>query len=170
MTASQTELVKSTTIFFRKPQKEDGSEIWKLIKDTKILDLNSTYTYLLLCDIFPDTCIVAVQDQRIIGFVSAFRPPQSADTLFVWQVAVDASMRGKGVGKKLLLELLARKSCESIHYLETTISPSNYASQSLFKGVARDLDCTYRVMDYFSEDLFPGTGHEAEQRYQIGPF
>ncbi len=116
------------------------------------------------------TCVVAVQNQRIIGFVSAFRSPQSVDTLFVWQIAVDASIRGKGLGKKLLQELLGRKACENIHYLQTTIAPSNYASQSLFKGLARDLNCSVQVTNYFSADLFPEPGHEAEQQYQIGPF
>lgn len=170
MTAPQTERDERATIFFRNPQKEDGSEVWKLVKDTNILDLNSAYTYLLLCDVFPDTCVVAVKGERIIGFVSAFQSPQSADTLFVWQIAVDESMRGQGLGKRLLQQLLEQKSCENIHYLKTTISPSNYASQSLFKSLARDLHCACHVSDYFSEDLFPEAGHEAEELYQIGPF
>ncbi|MCM3570849.1 diaminobutyrate acetyltransferase [Neobacillus mesonae] len=155
---------------FRKPKNEDGANIWELIKSTRTLDLNSAYSYLMLCEFFSDTCVVAEEDHELIGFVSAFRPPQQDDTIFVWQVAVHPSHQGKGIGKKLLQELLSRESCENIHYLEATISPSNIASQSLFKGLAKNLNCPYEISECFSEKLFPETGHEAEQTYRIGPF
>ncbi|OLN22295.1 diaminobutyrate acetyltransferase [Domibacillus antri] len=170
MTAQTTESDKVTSCRFRKPAKEDGAGIWELIKSTGTLDVNSAYSYLMICEFFPDTCIVAEKDQQIIGFVSAFRPPQSRDTIFVWQVAVHESERGKGMGKKLLQELLSRKSCENVHYLEATVSPSNLPSRSLFTSLAKQLKCSYTVSDCFSEDMFPEPGHEAEPIYRIGPF
>ncbi|RXT04921.1 diaminobutyrate acetyltransferase [Ammoniphilus sp. CFH 90114] len=160
----------TTTFFhFRKPRKEDAAEIWKLIKGTRVLDLNSAYCYLMLCEWFPDTCVIAEEDQQIVGFVSAFRPPNKPDVIFVWQVAVQESMRGKGLGKKLLQELLERDECENIHYLEATVSPSNLASQSLFQSLAQQLNCSCCVQECFSVDMFPEPGHEAEQIYRIGP-
>ena len=60
----------------------------------------------MLCEFYPETCAVVEEDQQIIGFVSAFRSPSSRDTIFVWQVAVHESYRGKGLGRKLLQELL----------------------------------------------------------------
>lgn len=155
---------------FRKPTKTDGANIRELIKSVRTLDLNSAYSYLMLCEFFPDTCVVAEEDQQIIGFVSAFCPPSSRNTIFVWQVAVHESYRGKGLGRKLLQELLKRKYCENIHNLEATISPSNLPSQSLFKGLAKHLNCSCNITECFSEDLFPEPGHEAEQMYRIGPF
>ncbi|WP_046128448.1 diaminobutyrate acetyltransferase [Bacillus thermotolerans] len=170
MSTQLSESDKITSLQFRKPRKEDGANVWKLIKDTRTLDLNSSYSYLMLCEFFADTCVIAEKDGQLIGFLSAFCPPESNDTVFVWQVAVDESSRGMGLGKKMLNELLERKSCERVRYLEATVSPSNVASQALFKGLAKRLNCPYEVLECFSEELFPGVGHEAEPIYRIGPF
>lgn len=160
----------TTSICFREPTKEDGAKVWELIKSTGNLDLNSAYSYLMFCEFFSDTCVIAEENDQIVGFVSAFRPPPTSDVVFVWQVAVHESQRGKGIGKKLLKELLNRKSCENVHYLEATVTPSNIASQSLFKGLAKDCECACEVSACFEAELFPGTGHEAEETYRIGPF
>nr|WP_240511880.1 diaminobutyrate acetyltransferase [Paludifilum halophilum] len=141
-----------------------------MIKRAGVLDLNSSYSYLMLCKFFSETCVIAEENDRIVGFVSAFIPPESQDTVFVWQVAVDASQRGKGLGKTLLKELLNRNACDDVRFLEATVSPSNVPSQSLFKSVAKDLDTQCQVFECFPENLFPDEQHESEWTYRIGPF
>jgi L-2,4-diaminobutyric acid acetyltransferase len=170
MSLQKSESDNRIAVKFRKPSAKDGADIWKLVKSTGNLDLNSAYSYLMLCKFFSDTCIVAQEEDQIIGFVSAFRQPQAQDTLFVWQVAVNESYRGKGIAKTLINVILSRDICENIHYVEATVSPSNIPSQSLFKGLAKSLKCPFEVTDCFSEELFPELGHEAEQTYRIGPF
>ena len=64
-----------TGIIFRKPTLEDGAAIWHLVKTTGRLDLNSAYLYLLLARDFADTCVVAAEGERLVGFVSGYRPP-----------------------------------------------------------------------------------------------
>ena len=157
------------TLLLRTADKEDGAAIWELIKSTGNLDLNSSYSYLMLCEFFPDTCIVAEANGKIVGFVSAFRPPNKPDTIFVWQVAVAKSQQGKGLGSKLLRTLLKQESCSDVHYLEATISPSNLASQSLFKKLAHKRKTNCEISECFSEDHFPEGGHEAEMTFRIGP-
>lgn len=157
-------------IQFRKPRPEDGKKIWSLVDSTGVLDLNSAYSYMMLCKYFPDTCAVAEKDGRVVGFVSAFHSPDDPQTLFVWQVAVAQSERRKGLGIRLLKEILGREACREIRYLETTISPSNMASQSLFQTLARDLKAPCRVLTGFSANLFPGGNHEDEPLYRIGAF
>nr|WP_091839064.1 diaminobutyrate acetyltransferase [Marininema halotolerans] len=157
-------------VTFRKPTEEDGTAVWKLIKGTGVLDLNSSYSYLMLCKYFSETCVLAEQEGRVVGFVSAFVQPESPDVVFVWQVAVDQSQRGKGLAKSLLRNLLNREACENVRFLEATVSPSNNASQSLFKGLARDIQTTCHTSECFSEDLFPGDDHESEWTYRVGPF
>ncbi|GGA37728.1 L-2,4-diaminobutyric acid acetyltransferase [Kroppenstedtia guangzhouensis] len=154
---------------FRKPKVEDGAEVWKLIKEAGVLDLNSPYSYLMLCKFFPETCVIAESQGKIVGFVSAFLPQTGKDTVFVWQVAVDPSQRGKGLGKALLKELLSRNACSDVRYLEATVSPSNLPSQSLFKGLAKELETDCKIFECFSEHLFPNPGHESEWTYRIGP-
>src|SRR5699024_8072805 len=81
--------------------------------------------------------------------VSGFVKPSSPNRLFIWQVAVAESERGKGFASKMLHHLLKRNSCEGIEYIETTISPSNIASQKLFHGLARDLKIDIKVSECF---------------------
>lgn len=53
---------------FRVPGAEDGAKVWELIRQAGSLDLNSPYSYLMLCDYFRDTCVVAEDNFGIVGF------------------------------------------------------------------------------------------------------
>lgn len=158
-----------TEFYFRNPNKNDGAAVWELIKHTGVLDLNSSYSYLMWCEIFSETSIVAIKDKETVGFISGFIHPDTPNTLFIWQVAVNESERGKGLGTKMLFQLLNRTTCEDVSYVEATVSPSNTASKHLFKGLAMKLDTSCLVGDYFSSDDFPREGHEDELLFKIGP-
>lgn len=155
---------------FRKPVKDDGADVWTLIKNSSVLDLNSPYSYLMWCEYFADTSVVIEQRGHIVGFVSGFIQPAAPDTLFIWQVAVDEAERGKGLGTRMLLNLLGRSSCEHVHFLEATVSPSNIPSQNLFQGLAKKLNTVCEVRECFSTEDFPENGHEDELIYRVGPF
>ncbi|PIC76702.1 diaminobutyrate acetyltransferase [Sporosarcina sp. P19] len=155
---------------FRIPTVEDGKFIWQLIKDTKILDLNSSYSYLLWADQFSDTSIVVEDHGKLVGFISGFIQPKAQDTLFIWQVAVDESVRGKRLASRMLHTILQSDACRNIRYLETTVTPSNIPSTNLFKGLARDLGTECTITDGYTKDQFPGCGHESEKLFRIGPF
>lgn len=151
------------------PREDDGARIWELARDISVLDLNSAYSYLMLCKYFPDTCVVAEHKEQIIGFVIAFRLPKQPDTIFVWQVGVAADQRGNGIGKALLNELIGRHACKGVDYLEATVSPSNLPSQLLFRALAQDLNTDCEIKECFSAELFP-VPHEPEWTFRIGPF
>ncbi|WP_313237154.1 diaminobutyrate acetyltransferase [Sporosarcina ureae] len=155
---------------FRIPTVEDGKFIWQLIKDTKILDLNSSYSYLLWADQFSDTSIVVEDHGKLVGFISGFIQPKAQDTLFIWQVAVDESVRGKRLASRMLHTILQSDTCRNIRYLETTVTPSNIPSKNLFKGLARDLETECTITDGYTVDQFPGGVHESEKLFRIGPF
>ncbi|ENH96460.1 diaminobutyric acid acetyltransferase [Gracilibacillus halophilus YIM-C55.5] len=150
------------------PTKEDGAGMWELVMEST-LDTNSPYKYILLSEYFQDTCVVAKQNNKVVGFITAFIPPQKPNTVFVWQVGVDASQRGKGIASKMLNYLLESHACKNVNYCEATITPSNRASQSLFQKLARDYDTDFTSAEFFTEDVFPGEGHEEELLFTIGP-
>jgi L-2,4-diaminobutyric acid acetyltransferase len=154
---------------FRAPTVADGAQIWRIVRDSGVLDLNSAYLYLLLCKDFADTCIVAEQDAQLVGFATGYQPPGREDVIFLWQIGVDAAQRGRGLGKRLLAGFLNASGAAGVSYLETTISPSNQASQRLFRGLARDLGTSCQVQPCFTEEQFPSS-HEGEDLYRIGPF
>ncbi|HET7522139.1 MAG TPA: diaminobutyrate acetyltransferase [Bacillales bacterium] len=171
MNAIQTTVERVATEYrFRKPNEEDGADVWTLVKGTGILDLNSSYSYLMWCKYFRDTSVVVEKGGRIVGFISGFIKPAAPDVLFIWQVAVDESQRGKGLATRMLRHLLKRPVCENVHYLEATVSPSNRASQQLFTRFADKLDTACEIKDCFTEDHFPEEGHEDERSFHIGPF
>lgn len=155
---------------FRKPCLEDGAEVWKLVKNTGVLDLNSSYSYLMWCSHFSDTSVIVEVNNEVVGFISGFIKQTSPNRLFVWQVAVSESARGRGIASKMLHHLLSRDSCKDIKYIETTVSPTNIPSQKLFHGLARDLDTEIHVSTGFTVNDFPEQGHEDEWLHKIGPF
>ena len=107
----------------RRPRAADGLAVHKLVADSGVLDLNSTYAYVLLCTDFADSSIVAERDGRVCGFIGGYHPPQRPDVLFVWQVVVAASERGTGLGGAMLdalvpyIHLRKENLCNSCKHL-----------------------------------------------------
>lgn len=142
--------------------------MWKLV-DNSTLDQNSAYKYIMMCEYFAETCVVAKQNDNLVGFVTAFIPPERSDVVFVWQIGVDSSQQGKGIASKLLNELISRKGCQDVRFVEATVTPSNKASQSLFRKLAREHDTKCDVNEFFTQDLFPNDNHEEELNFRVGP-
>lgn len=78
-------------------------------------------------------------------------------------------MRGRGLAKSMLRELLRRDALGECRYLETTVSPSNEPSRRLFYGLARELEAPIAESVLFSECDFGGEAHEQETLIRIGP-
>jgi diaminobutyrate acetyltransferase len=117
------------------PTKADGAALWRIARDSDKLDLNSPYAYLLWCHDFADSTVVAKVDGQAVGFVIAYRKPGAPDTALVWQVAVDASQRGKGLAGALLDELFTKLVDRGVQYLRppshlTTRHPSACSARS----------------------------------------
>src|SRR5690625_1098881 len=132
--AAATECVESrgTNVVLRQPRVSDGPHIHQLVSECPPLDLNSLYSYLLLCEHHASTCVVAESGEGVCGFVSAYVRPDQPDVIFVWQVAVHESARGTGLARRMLLELLNRDSMQNVRYLETTVGPENVSSRRMF--------------------------------------
>ncbi|NUN98838.1 MAG: diaminobutyrate acetyltransferase [Candidatus Omnitrophica bacterium] len=154
----------------RKPALSDGPRIWRLVRSCRNMDLNSLYSYLLLCSHFRNTCVVAEADSEIVGFVSAYKPPNERGVLFVWQIVVREESRGRGLAKRMLAQILRSSSCGNIRYLKTTVSPANQASKALFLSMARELGAACAEEPLFPADLFEDQAHEEENLLLIGPF
>lgn len=153
----------------RPPTVSDGASIRRLVTESPPLEPNSAYAYLLLCRDFADTCIVAEADGRLAGFVCGYRKPAAPDTLFVWQVAVNPADRGRRLGLAMLVGLLARQDAGGARFLEATVTPSNGASQRLFRGLARELATECSTAPAFAAHHFGGERHEEEVLFRVGP-
>lgn len=163
-------MTDNTRIALRRPVLEDGKRVYDLIERCPPLDLNSSYCYFLLCSHFSDTCVVAEDDGRLVGFLSAYLPPGRADTLFVWQIAVDETARGQGLAGRMLDYLLAQPCCAEVRSVETTVSPSNQSSRRVFIRLAERLQSGSNEESFLEASLFGNEGHEEERLIRIGPW
>lgn len=157
-------------IVFRNPETEDGKYFWEIAKASKTLDVNSAYHYLIMCRHFGRTCIAAERQGQIVGFVTAYIPPDLPDTIFVWQVAVEKKHRGRGLGVRMLVEAFNNAKAVNVKNMDATITASNLPSINLFKATARVLNAPFEFEEeFFSAENFGKSGHEPEILFHIGP-
>ncbi len=152
----------------RAPRVGDAAQIWRIAKDSQVLDTNSSYAYLLWCRDFTGTSVVAEVDGRVVGFVIGYLRPEAPDTVFVWQVAVEQAQQGLGTGTALIQHLLDTVAPHGVSVLETTIAPDNPGSIAMFSSVARRRGAQITKAPMFDPEMFPDS-HEAEELYRIAP-
>lgn len=158
----------SDPFHFRTARPDDGAALWRLVKATGALELNSAYFYLLFATDFGDTCLVAERDGRIVGAVVGYHPPRRSDTAFVWQIGVLPEFHGQGLGSKLLQQWISLPANRGCKWVTATVADDNTASQALFRRFTRDKGTHCEVSPLFTPELFP-CPHPAEPLYRIGP-
>jgi L-2,4-diaminobutyric acid acetyltransferase len=181
MTAAQADLAgagselaaSSPSFVIDTPRVEDGAAIWRIARDSEVLDLNSSYSYLLWCRDFAATSVIARDggpDSEPIAFVTGYIRPQRPKALVVWQVAVDAAYRGRGLAGTLLDALADRAAADlGVTSVETTVTPDNVASDHTFTAFAARHGARLEREVLFRGDLFPDDAHLPEVLYRIGP-
>jgi len=120
-------------IEIRTAREEDYLAVHSFIDRCEILVTHPLHLYRIVLRYFADTCFVAEQEGRVVGFQMGFYSQQNHDTYFLWQIGTDPSLRRQGVGRNLLTfaeEELARDGCRRI---EVTIDPGNMPSFRLFE-------------------------------------
>ncbi len=156
---------RPTAPVLRPPTLEDGAALWQMTKDSKVLDVNSSYYYLLWCRDFGGTSVIAEIDGEPAGFITGYMRPDEPTTLMVWQVAVTEAARGYGLASRMLDELAARTSAEA---LETTITDDNAASKRLFASFAERAGAGHEVTPLITAEMYPD-GHDTEYLHRIAP-
>jgi len=154
-------------VILRRPRRREGTALHDLVAACPPLDLNSRYAYLLMCEHHAPTSVVAELDGKVVGAITAYVPPAQPDTLFVWQVAVAAQVRGQKLGTRMLEYLL--QHCMALRWMETTISPGNQASENLFIRFAARHGAGCTTCTLFTAEDFGESAHEEELLYKIGP-
>src|SRR5699024_3967105 len=127
------------------------------------------YSYLMWGKYFNKTSIVAERDHELIGFITGFLQPNTPNTLFIWQIAVDSTHRGKGLASALIKNLLHQLKDHDVRLLEATVTPSNIPSSNLFKSIATSSEANCEISKCFLSEQFPESSHEDELTYRIGP-
>lgn len=166
---NSTQPVTAGDITFRKPAAEDGPSVSALIRDCPPLDVNSDYCNLVQCHHFADTTVIAKLDGNLVGYISGYLIPGKPDTLFIWQVAVDEAARGRGLALTMLKTILEREGCQSVRFVETTITEDNAASWALFRRLADEYAAALNNAPLFEKDRHFAGAHDTELLVTIGP-
>ncbi|MCH7231667.1 diaminobutyrate acetyltransferase [Glycomyces sp. L485] len=153
---------------FGTPSVDDGPLMWELAANAGTLDVNSRYAYLLWCRDFADTTVVARDVDRLAGFLTGYRRPQSPDTFFTWQVAVSDDYRRRGLARRMLDHVVGALRPQGVRFVEATVTPDNKASMRLFESFA-EANGTNVVVDVLFSERELGSGHEPEMLHRIGP-
>lgn len=145
----------------------------RLVAATKVLDVNSTYAYLLMATDFAGTTIVADRDGDLCGLITGYHPPTRPEVLFVWQVAVADAARGTGLASTMLDALVQRVRQDRFGHpitVEATVAPGNDASRAFFHAFARRHRVPLTEHPCFSSAHLDADGaHEDEPILRIGP-
>lgn len=159
----------NSEVRIQEPSLTDGPRLWRLARDSRVLDVNSPYSYTLWCRDFADTSVVARDGADACGFITGYVRPSRPDTFFVWQVAVDHAHRGQGLARRMLDRLADRLAPRGHRYMEATVTPGNAASTAMFASFARERGCELTRSPLFDAEHFPEGGHEPEVLFRIGP-
>jgi L-2,4-diaminobutyric acid acetyltransferase len=170
----QSNAVRDWSGALRLPQGSDALAIHDLVAGTGVLDLNSTYAYLLLTTDFAQTSIVAEVAGELQGFITGYQPPTRPDVLFVWQVAVAPTAQRGGLAAAMLDGLVhrVRSGCGGRSLMvEATVAPGNASSRAFFGAFARRHGVPLSEHAHFTAgQLDRNRTHEDEPLLRIGPF
>src|SRR5690606_32932579 len=89
---------------FAHPTLDDGAAVAALVRESGALEPNTTYAYLLLSHYFGESSLLCRRGSELVGCVLGFRVPGRPRTLFIWQIGVSPSARGRGLASKILDE------------------------------------------------------------------
>ncbi|MFT7227929.1 MAG: L-2,4-diaminobutyric acid acetyltransferase [Methylophilaceae bacterium] len=167
---SHHQIEHANLIKLRSPTVLDGYAITTLINSSPPLDSNSSYCNLLQCSHFSQTCVVVELNGSIVGWLSAYLPPDQPGVIFIWQVVVHKNARGQGLVKNMIYELLSREDLLGVRFLNTTITEDNQASWRAFESFAKSHQLALNKSPHFEKELHFKGVHDNEFLVEIGPF
>ncbi|WP_369181844.1 diaminobutyrate acetyltransferase [Streptomyces mutabilis] len=157
----------------RSPRLADAPAVWRLVRDSDVLDTNSLYYYNLWFRDFADMSVVAVTDDgRIAGFVTAYIRPSRPDTLMAWQSAVAPDHHAPGLAVRMMHELADRAVGHGATCFETTVNPGNRAVALMMRRFAHERGLDVHTEVLFRSEDFPGDeahAHPPEVLYRMTP-
>lgn len=120
-------------IIIRKAKEEEFLNVYEFVSRCNLLENYAEHFYKIMLRYFGNSCFIADYNGDIVGFVLGFVSQIYDKTYFLWQVGVDESMRGEGIGKMLLETVEKEMRKLGCNRIELTIYPKNIPSKRLFE-------------------------------------
>ena len=126
------------TFIIRPPEAEDIPGIRAVVKACEPLIMTYIpYYYWINVRYFGDTCAVAVQDGKIVGWCCILAVPGGRH--FVHQLGVAPEARGRGLSQEIVSYLFRKLKAKGKPEIELTIERGNEHVKRLFGRVAEGL-------------------------------
>ncbi|QEM82273.1 GNAT family N-acetyltransferase [Halomonas binhaiensis] len=146
-------------IRFEHPSVVDAKSLFRLAACNDNLDLYPEYFYLVWARDFRKTSLVAKSGDRLLGYILAYIRPDDNRTLFLWQIAVDPSVRSSGLGFSLVKKLIDSVG-EDVSAFEATIDVCNDAAYNTLTSLAKQYETNVSQKDLFLESDFISSHHK----------
>jgi L-2,4-diaminobutyric acid acetyltransferase len=161
--------MKVDEIVFKNPIKSDAPKMFSCLGLIPELEKNSIYMYMLFCDIFKETSMIAMEGEQVVGAAIGFLMPSDPKNYFMWQLGVLPQWRQKGLATDLVRALLKSPGLSAIDWLSCTVEADNIAIMTTFRRLAESLDTHIELADKFdSKDFLPYI-HATERELRMGP-
>jgi ribosomal-protein-alanine N-acetyltransferase len=129
---------------------EDLPEIHQL--DNEVFE-NTPYPLFVLrqfFDMYGDHLLVLDDGVSLHGYVLASAPRNTRS--WILGLGVSPHLRGKGMGRRLLVEILHRLRCEGVREVRLTVDPDYQPAIDLYRSLAFTPAAEGRRRDYFGPD------------------
>ncbi|WP_156886524.1 GNAT family N-acetyltransferase [Rhizobium gallicum] len=135
---------------FQSPDLSHANAIADLVQGSSRLDKNSNYTYALWCTHFSSCSAVAVRDNEVIAFLTAFRSPEKPESYFLWQTATKPRHGVPALGIDLVEFAVKREISRGARFVEASVDKENKPIRMVMKTLCK------RLSGHLSEELlFP---------------
>ncbi len=117
----------------RKATQDDFLKVHQLTAVCLPMENYPEHVYKIILRYFGDYCFIAEEKRKIVGFVMGIVPQSFLGTYFLWQIGVDPSYQGQGIGGELIKKVEKELRKQGFIRIEVTIDPVNIPSQKLFE-------------------------------------
>ena len=120
-------------INIRNPKESEFEKIYNFVSRCKPLESYGDHFYRIMLRYFNNTCLIAEEENNILGFILGVISQTDPKSYFLWQIGVNPEVQGQGIGRKMLEHIEIELKRKNINRIELTIDPENKASQKLFE-------------------------------------
>ncbi len=105
-----------------------------LMKSSNDIDHHTDYTLWQASHFDRELFFIALVGNRVVGYIFG---RSIDDGVLLWQIAVDKTQQGKGIGKNLVASLINSAKHKNVRAITTTISADNHSSKATIFSAAK---------------------------------
>lgn len=121
------------TLIIRSAQEDEFLRIYDFVSQCPPLEKYSEHFYKIMLRYFSRSCVVAEQNNTIVGYAMGFQSQVDTHKFFLWQIGVAASQRRTDAAKRVLANIQEAAADLGCTLIELTVDPENIASQRFFE-------------------------------------